>query len=279
MYKVLNLRILSNFFYIFGVTVVCFILISNANGVPQGVTGSPAEVASNSCGTCHEPAGSFSPSIQLNVLDQSLSPVTQYVPGNTYTISVKVSANGNPKAYGFQLSCLDSLTQTDQGVWSNLGANVRQLNLNILQKQRKYLVQSSPKADGTFSAQWKAPDVDKGKIKFYFAGLATNLDGSTSGDNHIIGQLTLPSNKITANEDINASKNTQIYPNPATDWLSVTADDLFALSITDVTGRQINQYQTENNHLNINYLQPGIYFISLLNTKGSIIGKHTLLKR
>lgn len=44
-----------------------------------------------------------------------------YNPGESYIVRIRVSATNNPKAYGFQMASLDSLTNGDMGLWSGLG--------------------------------------------------------------------------------------------------------------------------------------------------------------
>ena len=93
-------------------------LMSNASGVPQAVTKAPGEANHNSCATCHDVKGNFEPSIALDVMKSDSTLVNTYNPGETYIVRIKVSATNNPKAYGFQMSSLDSLTNSDMGVWS-----------------------------------------------------------------------------------------------------------------------------------------------------------------
>lgn len=258
---------------------IVVIFISNSSGVPQGVTGSPAEAEHNSCGTCHNSPGNYVPSINLQILNQNQNVVTSYKPGENYILKVQVNATNNPKSFGFQLSTLDMATNTDQGSWTQFGEKVKQLNLVIQQKQRKYLVQSSPKSDGLFTATWKSPNTDKGPINFYFAGLAVNLNGSESGDTHVTGKFTLQSQNTSPIEDILAENKIKLFPNPARDIVNINSEDIRTIKISDVTGRSISQNSIVNSKVNISHLSPGMYFFTLEDTYGKFQSIHTIIKQ
>ncbi len=278
MIKVL-IKPIKYFTYCLGLLVCAWSLLSSSSGVQQGVSGSPAEAVSNSCGFCHNSPGNYVPSIKLEVFNQNQNQVNNYKPGESYTIKVSVSATNNPKSFGFQLSTLDLQTNSDQGNWTAFGDKVKQLNLVILQKQRKYIVQSNPKADGIFTATWKAPDTDKDSIRFYFAGLAVNLNGNESGDTHITGQLTLSSQNTTSSDDTASGRNIKIYPNPAIDIINIDADDIDKVVITDIIGRFAGVFKNINGSIDIGHLNPGLYYLSFQNNAGTELSKKSILKK
>lgn len=261
------------FFAFFG---MAWFLLSNAKGVPQGVTQAPGEVPNQSCATCHIPAGNYTPSIALEITDLHQSPVNRYTPGQTYNLKVKVNALNNPKSFGFQLLCSDSLTDTDKGNWLELGDKVRLQNLTIKQKPRKYLVQSAPKADGTFITKWKAPDTDIGPIKFYFAGLAVNLNGKTDGDNHVTGNLTFHSPTSHVETDY-IEEVYKIYPNPTDGIIHVPTHTKNA-QIIGIDGKKYN-YDVNNSQLNIGNIKQGIYVVCCFDQDGHIITTKSIIKQ
>lgn len=242
------------------IVLAALILVSNAGGVPQAVTKAPGEANHNSCATCHTPAGNYVPSVKLDVMTTDSTVVTSYEPGQTYIVRLKVSGTNSPKSYGFQMTCLDSLTNADQGLWSQLGPSVKQQNLTVLQKPRKYLVQSSPRANGTFTARWTAPATDLGKIKFYYTGLAVNLNGNTNGDNNITGQLTLKSPGTTASEDF-LNTSVVLYPNPVSDILNISGGYTGSLVAYGASSGIKYTLLAEGGKADVRHLPAGMYTV------------------
>lgn len=257
--------------------LILWLLMSNASGVPQAVTKAPGEANHNSCASCHTPAGNYNTSISLDVLDADSALVTQYQPGQTYTVKIKVTATNNPKAFGFQMACLDSLTNTDMGVWSALGDKVKQQTLNVGGKPRKYLVQSSPKTTGIFTASWKAPATDVGKIKFYYAGLAINQNGNTNGDNHQVGQSTLRSPASSSSSDQLATSSI-LFPNPVNNWCRVSNVQTHRLIFTDMSGKQYSFSCEDGLCQNLDPLPTGTYIADGRNAYGNLLWRTKVVK-
>jgi hypothetical protein len=264
-------------FYLFFLGAGWF-LLSNASGVPQAVTKAPGEANHNSCASCHTTAGNFNTSIQLEVLNPDSMVVANYIPGQTYILRLKVSGTNNPKAYGFQMACLDSLTNSDFGVWSVLGEKVKQQNLNVSGKARKYLVQSAPKANGVFTANWKAPASDVGKIKFYFTGLAINQNGNANGDNNKFGSLTLPG-PVSSLDASNTFSKGALFPNPMNDVVSVQGSQVASLRFITLSGQQTDIQCQFENRFDVSNLHPGAYFIQARSVDGSIMWTTRALKK
>jgi hypothetical protein len=192
-------------------------------------------------------------------------------------VKVQVSGTNNPRAYGFQMSCQDSLTTNDLGVWSEFGERVKQQNLTILGKQRKYIVQSAAKIDGIFTAKWKAPNTNVGKVKFYFAGLAVNLNGSTSGDNNVFGQLTLQPS-LTSSTDENTQKQNIVYPNPSSGWIQIENDQVSFVQIVSLTGQSVVLTPDTNGAVNIQSLPNGVHIIHLFDQNGRKLKSDKIVK-
>ncbi len=260
--KVTNLSI-HGIVVLFGAIV----LLSNAGGVPQAVTKAPGEANHNSCATCHSPAGNYVPAIKLDVLKLDSTPVTLYNPGETYIVIVKVSATNSPKSFGFQMVCLDSLSNTDQGVWPQLGPGVKQQNLTVMQKQRKYLVQSTPRSDGTFTARWTAPATDKGKVKFYFAGLTINQNGNTNGDNNVFGQLTLNGPAVSATGDA-PQTTARVFPNPSTDRIYTENVKEGEVTFVSAATGQSHSLTFTNGTIDMSTVPAGIYVAAIKDNQG-----------
>jgi hypothetical protein len=261
-----------------GFSIMFCVFISNLDGVPQAVTKAPGEANHNSCATCHDVKGIYEPSIALDVMKTDSTLVHTYTPGETYIVRVRVSATNNPRAYGFQMACLDSLTNSDMGVWSGLGDKVKQQTLFVQQKQRKYLVQSAPKTNGIFMANWKAPGSDVGKIKFYFTGLAVNLNGNTNGDNNVYNQLTIDSPSTSSVTDKERSHENMIYPNPVQNSLTISNNSVSSISLIGLSTSYFNSFNVVNNTVDVQNLPNGLYVIVLKNNSGQVLYHKKLIK-
>ena len=57
--------------------------------------------------------------------------------------------------------------------------------------------------------------------------------------------------------------NVNIYPNPATDWVTIEAEELKHVDVVDLTGKTLSSHTAEGNSmlLNVSDLKPGSYFI------------------
>ncbi len=159
-------------------------LISTSGGVAalfsQDRTGGPVSVGT--CGSCHG-GGSFSPTINLTVLNAGMNPVSQYTPGATYTLRVQVSSTGAPSGFGFQAIPL-------RGANIQAGTMVGPSALSRLSplSGRVYFEHSALNPSGISTVQWTAPAQGSGTVSFYFIGLAANGNSGTSGDNATSGQ-------------------------------------------------------------------------------------------
>lgn len=243
-----------------------FISLSSENGVPQPVSGAPGD-ASGSCKNCHNNVGSYTTTLALTLLNKDSVEVNQYVPGESYKVKLKVSGTNNPKSYGFQMVSLAGSSNLNAGTWSNFGTKVKSLTLKVSGNNRNYLVQSSPKTDGLFEAVWKAPATDLGNVTFYFAGLAVNLNGRDSGDNHTTGSKIIKSS-LTATSDQTTGTASSIWPNPATDVINVAEDLPSTFIIYDECGRQAHSGHVFNQQISVTELQKGNYYLTILNPLG-----------
>ena len=268
---------MQKYLLIIGLIVISVFFLSNAGGVPQGVTGSPTESSHNSCGTCHDPQGNFNIDASLKILNKDNQTVINYTPGETYTVNLQLNATNSPKSYGFQLTVIDENSKLDQGTWIKFGEKVKQVNMTILQKQRRYLSHSSPKTDGFFTAEWKAPDLDNGHIVFYYAGLAVNLNGNNSGDNHITGNFKLQS-KISSVDDNHLTKKSMISPNPAGNLINIHSEQISFIEVIDASGRTKENFNVESSTLDISCLLSGYYICRMKDNNGQVLSTQKLIK-
>jgi len=162
----------------FALLLSALTFLGSAGGVANvqklDMTGSPVSVGV--CANCHL-NNAFSPSVDLKVLSGE-QPVTKYVPGQTYTLQVVVKANANASTFGFQAVALNSLGIGQAGTFQNapFGTSIRTLN------GRSYPEQTFPSLKDTFRLEWVAPAAGFGDVRLFAAGVASNGNGSSSGD-------------------------------------------------------------------------------------------------
>lgn len=237
---------------------ILFLFLSNSSGVPQAVTKAPGESGQN-CGACHS-GGNFNSAITLTVKDTDGNVVNSYKPGQNYQLEVKVTGQNNPRSFGFQMVSLSDSGNKDMGNWSDLGQRVKSITL----LQRKYLVQSSAKMDGIFTATWKAPSADTSNISFYYSGLAINLNGNTNGDSPVSGKLTLTPGSTSTQSDDNLLS-IVLYPNPVQDILYLSCPyELNEVKVYNLKGQKVLQQQSNlQEGITVQHLLPGPYLIEV----------------
>lgn len=233
-------------------------LNSNYSGVNGGVT----------CNTsgCHSGAavnsGPGSVSISTDI------PGSGYVGGNTYSVSVTVSAGGaNGAKYGFSASATKEGTATFTGGFANAD------NSTLVKASGNYIVHNSTvngngvNSSHTFTFDWTAPATGTGNVKFWAAGNSANGNNSSSGDQIYNNSLLVneaPGASIT--EDIIDAFN--LFPNPATETTNIRIPAQMmdgTLRVMDLTGKIVfNKKMIESEFsLNLSEFKNGIYIVEL----------------
>lgn len=173
---------------VFLLSSIYFIATSSSNGrataANSGNTGAPSE--SQVCGNCHN-GGSFG-TVNLTIqvfIQGTTTPVTAYVPGNTYDVRVTVqNSSGNPAGYGFQLTCLTTPGNSPLAGYTNLASNVKQKTVLVgAVAGRTYVEHNGVLPNNQFNFRWTAPAAGTGSVRMYSAGNAVNGNGSTGSDN------------------------------------------------------------------------------------------------
>jgi len=139
-------------------------------------TGSP--LSTSTCTQCHGPS-SANTTLNIQVKNLTNNIVTEYIPGDTYTIEAIVS-NSSSNGYGMQMVALNS-SNTQAGAISATSTNTQVTSLSGIQ----YLEHSSIGAAAatiTYSATWIAPNSGTGTLTLYGVGISVNNNGTTSGD-------------------------------------------------------------------------------------------------
>lgn len=170
---------MKNIIYIISCLLLGVLFINSSRGrasqAREGNTGAPGDNF-RVCEDCH--GSTFDMDIDIRVLDAQRNDVEFYQPNEQYTVQVNLTANsGNPSLYGFQLTAL-----LEEGVpyaaWSQPSDNVKIVELN----SRSYVEHFTPSRENVMEVSWKAPDMGKGEVSFYAAGIGANGNASTGGD-------------------------------------------------------------------------------------------------
>ena len=203
---------------------------SGPGGLNQAVSGAPNE---STCVGCHSSnalnSGTGGFTIEVG------QAITQYTPGQSYTVTVVGTGSTNQK-YGFQVAALQTSDNSNAGTFTaGTGTAVRTIGV------RNYLEHNTPSTTGTWTFTWQAPASDVGEVKFYLAGNAAGSPTGTAGDHIYTQELALTA--LTTNVEQLSKQVNRIYPNPAGASASVEvtleASDVVAASIVDIEGRTV----------------------------------------
>ena len=147
--------------------------MKNSGGAGPGRTGAPGE---QNCTGCHSGTAQNGSGVNLVTLLNGATPVTSYIPGNTYTVALSMSTSAAKK--GFQATVLD-------GTGSMAGNFTAGLNTQINGTSRKYANHTSTSntsATTLWGWTWQAPASNVGNVTFYVATNETNNNGNDNGD-------------------------------------------------------------------------------------------------
>lgn len=262
--------------------VLFFAGIDSDNG-KAGATGSPGE---NNCTQCHSTyavnSGSGSMTITSNMTNW------EYVPGQTYQISVTVAQTGK-NLFGLGFEALLSTGANAGTLTAGTGTTIK--NATVSGNSRRNIVHQlnggASAGTHTFTFNWAAPTTNVGAITFYASGDACNGNGSTSGDYvYKTSQVVNPA-PVGIEEEMLAPVTFSFYPNPTTDNLTVNYSLEQSAKVTytifDLTGKQIQSESAnrfpgaQQQTIDVNNLSVGTYLISL-NVNGNVITKRFVKK-
>lgn len=233
---------------------------SNSNGAfSAGYTGAPIDNGLN-CTSCHGGQASSS-----NTLILSNIPSNGYIPNTNYLITVNAQ-HPTFNRFGFMLTAQNHTTSnpTHTGTWTLLN-NQSQLRLN-----NRYVSHTSQGTQGSNNAriwevQWTAPPAGTGPVAFYASVNAVNNNGTTSGDQTILGSLIANEATVSVYEHDSINR-LQVYPNPAIhNYVIVHSKQPFTrLDIYTVDGRRLitKEFDLEDYAtLELHGLASGIYIL------------------
>lgn len=242
---------------------------SRPEGAPFGNSGAPAD-NNRTCARsgCH----SGSASARAGMITSNI-PSSGYIPGETYEITVSIEQPGIAK-WGFQISPQDlsgavqgTLTLTDPARTRFIGTG------------NKYITQTTVGNSGavnstSWSFNWTAPSVGSGLVSFYGAVMASNGNGSTSGDQVFTDVLQIEEDLTTSIDDLRNVFSQIVYPNPLDgNVLTLKGFEINSnLVIRDLQGRVFSSIKIESSedfNVVLNNLPQGVYFVQAINAKQS----------
>jgi len=257
-----------------GIIIFSTSAYTNNNG-RAGNTGSPGE---NACNQCHNSNALNSGGGSVSISSPNM-PNWNYFPGTTYTINVKVKKAGIGK-FGFGFEALLPSGANGGIIQTVNSPNAKTLASTVLGNSRTNAVHAQPNHFGTdslvFSFEWIAPAAGTGSITFYAAGNATNSANNSSGDFiYTANQIVAEASTINV-QSMLANKKLTIFPNPTTDFISLSFPELMEqpnalLQIFDISGKLVHHQNincANNNNpkaVSLDFLNAGAYFVHLQN--------------
>lgn len=166
------------FIYILCLSVFAYVVLSSrsSGAAAAGLgnrTGSPG--SSGLCSGCHSGA-SYTTNVSIALKDGSNNSVTQYRPGQAYTLEYTITASGGtPTGYGMQSVIFRSNN-------TNAGTLGTALTPNTRITSSTYVEHNGVSSTGVFRATWTAPAAGTGNVTVYAVGLGVNNNGNTNGD-------------------------------------------------------------------------------------------------
>lgn len=259
-----------NLLFVLGLPALFLFMTSEVmypTGSPGGKSGSPGDNGAN-CTDCH--AGTPS-----NQSDWIISPMLQimgYSPGQSYPL-ILTGYGQNAQIYGFEMTAEDANGNKVGTFLPDLLGYTQIINNSSAATHT--LLGTTPISDSAFwLINWTAPATSVGNITFYAAVNAANGNGSTSGDQIFLTNLTVsPSTGIA---DRNGKNALGIFPNPSEGQINFTNEDATRgqkLEVMNLNGQVVFTAGVSrgDNRLDLGHLDEGIYLVRLGNKSQRLI--------
>lgn len=205
----------------------------SSSNPPTGASGAPGEVSCQTSG-CHS-GGTFTGTASLSGLPDTV------VAGQTYNITLTHASNANRA--GFQLTALDGSNNRAGDLMAGTGSGLANAS------GRQYVRHTSPRVlsggSTNWMFNWTAPSSASGNdVTFYFTSLAANGNGSTSGDNVLIGNKKVVWRPTVSSAEPNVADWVQCYPTLVSDILQVQLEDgrTGTLQLFDFRGNLVEEH-------------------------------------
>ncbi|HKJ42459.1 MAG TPA: choice-of-anchor V domain-containing protein [Sunxiuqinia sp.] len=233
--------------------------IMHSNGSPGGYTGSPLD--SRNCTQCH-----YGTAASRDSLISSDIPESGYIPGQTYSVSVKLD-DSNMNACGFEL--------TSETHFDKVGKfeNITDQNTQTLNSGRSithtYLSNSPTNGSKTWKVDWVAPAQYTGQVHFYVACNAANGNASSTGDQIYLSNYTVEEGQLTGIDQQKAPP-LSIYYNPGNRSIKIlnipNSKSKASAQVFSINGAPVKSVADVNQHATIDAsdLNAGVYIITVI---------------
>ncbi len=238
----------------------------NAGGASAGKTGAPGE---QNCTACHAGTAQDGANENLLTLFDGATPVTTYVPGQQYTVSL--SMNSNPTKRGFQATALTSANFM-AGTFTGQAGNT---NINgTTKKYANHTSSSNTSSTPSWTWTWTAPSTGSGNVTFYVATNKTNNNGNDNGDmiylsQHVISEASSSSlEESTFNNNLVAGWNEN--KNVVNISFQLNKDALVGVNVVDMNGKSVYNKPTFKGSIGKSVIEipshgfsSGVYIVNL----------------
>lgn len=208
----------------------------NANGAPNAKTGAPGE---QNCTDCHSGmAQNGSTENQFVVVDGSFNPVTTYIPGQTYSVSLTMASA--PAKKGFQATALTS-ANVMAGTFTGQGAGGTSVTSGGGRQYANHNSTSNTNTNMVWVWTWTAPATNVGDVTFYVASNKANNNNTSSGDVIYLSQhvMTTTAGIEESNIENNFSAGYNAESNSVKmNFNSLTSGDM-TFNLVDVNGKSV----------------------------------------
>ncbi len=258
-----------------------FMLVKTA-GMHPSSTGAPGEwTCANAQTGCHANATVTNDNTNIvNTLTYSAAD-SSYVPGQTYTLTLKAQKSGINK-FGFGMVALQNSNTANTGTFVITDPNRTQIISGTGSlSTRKYVThktngtpQVSPGV-GQWSFNWKAPASNVGNITFWYATNCTDNSGDEDGDALYLSSFQIHPFSGTAIDEIIKGEDFQAILNPSLNELILNYELLKSceLSVTlfDAQGKMLKKVEasekpagSHSERIDLSQdISSGIYFVHL----------------
>ncbi|MGB1003377.1 MAG: T9SS type A sorting domain-containing protein [Salibacteraceae bacterium] len=229
-------------------------------------TGSP--VSDVNCTQCHASGANFSTAALMQLTGPSGSPVSEYLPGEKYSLLVNIQSTGS-NSHGFQVTGL-------LGDNSKAGTCVAQsTNTQITPLNGKwYFEPTDVVMGGSYEMEWTAPSSGSGTVTFYGSALTVNGNGTTVGDEYVnIPNLVIPEGIPNGVAELNNFFEINAYPNPVTSVITVSTNSpMNGVEVIDISGKTVYSEPSTGvkKTFDIGGFVNGIYLLKVTTTEGLV---------
>lgn len=242
--------------------ILVVVNLSNASGPGGDRTNAPG--SSGNCSACHGGTANLGGDIVVTIIDKSTaSAATEYTPGKTYTIGIKMGGTSIKK--GFQATVINS---NNAGIGTMSGNST---GTSIYTSGNRSICGHNTPGIGVWYFDWTAPATASGTVTIYTSGVVSNASGNDNGDQAVKTSLTFPAAASSTINSLANSTSFSVYPNPASHEIKFSAK-VSKVTIMSQNGKVV--FSGNNiDHVNIENLSNGLYFVNAISENQTTICK------